>query len=286
MRVLVGAERHESVDLALRYLGFGAPTAVPADEQGRLRVDALAEALGAEDTPTVVCLQAGNLHSGSFDPLEEAIAVARRHDAWVHVDGAFGLWTAAAPSLAHLVRGVARADSWATDAHKTLNTPYDCGLAIVADPVALRSAMGIRADYLVTESPGDPLDRVPELSRRARGVPVWAALRALGRTGIAELVERLAGHARTMADRLAALDAEILNDVVYTQVSAAFGSDQRTEAVVRELLADGTTWMSGSRWHNCAVMRVSMSNWSTGAADIDASVAAVARAVRAAAGSH
>jgi glutamate/tyrosine decarboxylase-like PLP-dependent enzyme len=286
VRVLVGAERHESVDLALRYLGFGAPTAVPADEQGRLRVDALAEALGAEDTPTVVCLQAGNLHSGSFDPLEEAIAVARRHDAWVHVDGAFGLWTAAAPSLAHLVRGVARADSWATDAHKTLNTPYDCGLAIVADPVALRSAMGIRADYLVTESPGDPLDRVPELSRRARGVPVWAALRALGRTGIAELVERLAGHARTMADRLAALDAEILNDVVYTQVSAAFGSDQRTEAVVRELLADGTTWMSGSRWHNCAVMRVSMSNWSTGAADIDASVAAVARAVRAAAGSH
>jgi glutamate/tyrosine decarboxylase-like PLP-dependent enzyme len=233
-----------------------------------------------------VCLQAGNLHSGSFDPLEEAIEVARPHDAWVHVDGAFGLWAAAAPSLAHLVRGLAGADSWATDAHKTLNTPYDCGLAIVADPVALRSAMGIRADYLVTDSPGDPLDRVPELSRRARGVPVWAALRALGRTGTANLVERLAGHARTMADRLGALDAEILNDVVYTQVSAAFGSDQRTEAVVRELLAEGTTWMSGSRWHDRAVMCVSMSNWATGAASIDASVDAVARAVRAAARSH
>jgi glutamate/tyrosine decarboxylase-like PLP-dependent enzyme len=280
IRVLVGAERHDTVDLALRYLGLGEPTAVAADDQGRIRLDALGAALSAGGGPTILCLQAGNVHSGAFDPLGEATALAHRHGAWVHVDGAFGLWAAASPRLAHLVAGLDTADSWATDAHKTLNVPYDCGVAIVARPRAVRDAMGVQASYLVqAEGPGDPFDRVPELSRRARGVPVWAALRQLGRTGVADLVERLARHARAIADGIAAVDgAEVLNDVVFTQVCAAFGTDGRTREVTARLLADGTTWMSGSRWRDRDVLRVSVSNWSTDQADVAAAVAAVRRA--------
>jgi glutamate/tyrosine decarboxylase-like PLP-dependent enzyme len=282
VRVLVGADRHATVDLAARYLGLGTPREVAADDQGRLRPDALAEALAADAGPTIVCLQAGNLHSGAFDPMVEAIALAHEHGAWVHVDGAFGLWAAASPGLRHLTDGVAGADSWATDAHKTLNVPYDCGIAIVADPAAVRSAMGVRASYLVhAELPGDPFDRVPELSRRARGVPVWAALRSLGRSGVADLVDRLAARARAIAAGLAdKAGAEILNDVVFTQVCAAFGDDARTREVAARLLADGTTWMSGSRWRGREVLRVSVSNWSTDDSDVAATVAAVARAAR------
>jgi glutamate/tyrosine decarboxylase-like PLP-dependent enzyme len=216
--------------------------------------------------------------------MTEAIEVAHQHGAWVHVDGAFGLWAAAVPSLSQLATGVAAADSWATDAHKTLNVPYDCGIAIVADPVAMRSAMGVHASYLIadTSGPGDPLQKVPELSRRARGVPVWAALRSLGRAGVADLVERLAGHARSIAAGIAGIDgAEILNDVVYTQVCVAFGDDERTRAVTASLLADGAAWMSGSRWHDREVLRVSVSNWSTDEADVRRSVDAVRRAVAA-----
>jgi len=284
VRVLVGEERHETVDLALRYLGLGAPTEVAADEQGRIRTDALAEALAADSGPAIVCLQAGNLHSGAFDPMAEAIGIAKEHGAWVHVDGAFGLWAAASPRLQHRVEGVEGADSWATDAHKTLNVPYDCGVAIVARPRAVRDAMGMHASYLVhAEGPGDPLDRVPELSRRARGVPVWAALRSLGRNGVADLVDGLSEHARALATGIAEVDgAEILNDVVFTQVCASFGSDERTREVTARLLADGTAWMSGSRWQDRAVLRVSVSNWSTNAADVAASVAAVQRAAAAA----
>jgi glutamate/tyrosine decarboxylase-like PLP-dependent enzyme len=284
VRVLVGAERHDTIDLALRYLGLGAPQVVAADDQGRIRVDALAQALadtGAEG-PVIVCLQAGNVHSGAFDPLPEAIAVAHERGAWVHVDGAFGLWAAATPSLRQLTLGAERADSWATDAHKTLNVPYDCGIAIVADPAVMRSAMGVHASYLVadTSGPGDPLEKVPELSRRARGVPVWAALRSLGRTGVAELVGGLAGHARAIAAGLADIDgAHVLNDVVYTQVCVAFGDDERTRAVTAQLIADGTAWMSGSRWHGQDVLRVSVSNWSTDDEDVRRSVDAVRRAV-------
>ena len=280
VRVLVGEERHGTVDLALRYLGLGAPTAVAADAQGRLRVDALAEALAAGDGPTVVCLQAGNLHSGAFDPLAEAIAVARQHGAWVHVDGAFGLWAGASPTLRPLVAGYEQADSWATDAHKTLNVPYDCGVAVVARPRAVRDAMGMQASYLVrSEGPGDPLDRVPELSRRARGVPVWAALRSLGRSGVIDQVDRLTGHARAIAEGIAGVDgAEILNDVVFTQVCASFGDDARTRAVTARVLADGTAWMSGSRWQGRDVLRVSVSNWSTDEHDVALTVDAVRRA--------
>lgn len=280
VRVLVGAERHITVDLALRYLGLGEPDVVPADGQGRLRLDALGEALAAATGPTIACLQAGNLHSGAFDPLGAATTLAHEHGAWVHVDGAFGLWAAASPGLRHLVSGHEAADSWATDAHKTLNVPYDCGIVVVAHPAALRGAMGSHASYLVhAEGSGDPMDRVPELSRRARGVPVWAALRQLGRSGVADLVDRLAANARELAAGIAGADgAEIVNDVVFTQVCSTFGDDERTRAVTAQLLADGTAWMSGSRWRDRDVLRVSVSNWSTDDADVAASVDAVRRA--------
>jgi glutamate/tyrosine decarboxylase-like PLP-dependent enzyme len=283
VRVLAGAERHDTVDLALRYLGLGAPALVPADDQGRLRLDALALALSDVDGPAIVCLQAGNLHSGAYDPLGPAIALAHEHGAWVHVDGAFGLWAAASPALRHLVAGHAAADSWATDAHKTLNVPYDCGIAVVARPGAVRAAMGVHASYLVqAEGRPDPLDTVPELSRRARGVPVWAALRSLGRSGVAELVDRLARTARALAAGIAAIPgAEVRNDVVFTQVCVSFGDDERTRAVTAALLADGATWMSGSRWHDREVMRISVSNWSTDESDVATAVAAVRRAAAA-----
>ena len=283
--VLAGAQRHDSVDLALRYLGLGRPHLVPADEQGRISVDALADALSSisPGTPIIVALQAGNLHSGSFDPIAEATNVAHKHGAWVHVDGAFGLWAGASPSLRHLVDGYDTADSWATDAHKTLNVPYDCGVAIVADRKAIRAAMEVHTSYLINPSsidePPDPLAVTPEMSRRARGVPVWAALRSLGRSGVAELVDGLHVNARAIADGIRAIDgAEVLNDVVYTQVSVAFGSDQRTREVTQRLIADGTAWMSGSHWADREVLRVSVSNWSTNQADVAASVDAVRRA--------
>jgi glutamate/tyrosine decarboxylase-like PLP-dependent enzyme len=283
VRVLVGEERHGTVDLALRYLGLGAPTVVAADDQGRLRVDDLERALAAAEGPAVVCLQAGNLHSGAFDPVAAATEVAHAHGAWVHVDGAFGLWAAASRRLCGLVQGLATADSWATDAHKTLNVPYDCGVAVVAEPQWLRAAFGMQAVYLaVAQGAGDPLERVPELSRRARGVPVWAALRALGRTGVEDLVDRLAAHARAFADGIAAIDgAEVVNDVVFTQVCATFGDDARTRAVTARLLADGVTWMSGSHWGGREVLRVSVSNWSTDEADVERCVDAVRRAAAA-----
>jgi glutamate/tyrosine decarboxylase-like PLP-dependent enzyme len=281
--VLVGEDRHTSVDVALRYLGLGAPTPVAADDQGRIRPDALAAALAEVDGPLLLALQAGNLHSGAFDPFAECVDLAHEHGAWVHVDGAFGLWAAASPGLEHLVDGMDRADSWATDAHKTLNTPYDCGIAIVRDPKPLRDAFGIQASYLIHAADhGDPLDRVPEMSRRARGVPVWAALRSLGRSGVAALVDGLAANAAAIAEGIAAVPgAEIVNDVVYTQVSVAFGDDARTRAVTEALLADGTAWMSGSHWAGRDVLRVSVSNWSTDPDDVAASVDAVRRAAAA-----
>lgn len=283
VRVLVGAERHDSVDLCLRYLGLGAPTVVPADRQGRMVVGALEDALAAGAGPAIVCLQAGNLHSGAFDPLAAATEVAHENGAWVHVDGAFGLWAAASPRLRELVAGYEAADSWATDAHKTLNVPYDCGIAVVAHPAALRTAMGMHADYLAGfQGAGDPFEKVPELSRRARGVTVWAALRALGRDGVAQLVDRLVANARALARGVSGIDgAHVVNEVVFTQVCVTFGTDARTRQVTERVLADGVTWMSGSRWQGRDVLRMSVSSWATDAEDVAVSVESVRRAVAA-----
>jgi len=282
--VLAGAEVHSSVELALRYLGLGMPTLVAADDEGRIRPEALADALAGVEGPVIVSLQAGNLHSGAFDPLRESIRLAHEHGAWVHIDGAFGLWAAASPRWTDDLDGVETADSWATDAHKTLNVPYDCGVAIVARAGAARSAFTAHTSYFIRDDAGipDPMDLVPELSRRARGIPVWAALRSLGRSGTVALVEGLAANARALAEGLAGLPGvEVLNDVVYTQISLAFGSDDRTRAVTQALIADGAVWMSGSTWRGRAVLRISVSNWSTDADDIALSIDAVARAMQA-----
>ena len=281
--VLAGAEVHASVELALRYLGLGMPRLVDADAQGRMRPDSLALALAETDGPVIVVLQAGNLHSGAFDPMRDCIEIAHENSAWVHVDGAFGLWAAASPRWATELDGLNGADSWATDAHKTLNVPYDCGVAIVADPTAARTAFGTHTSYLIQapDGPPDPFELVPELSRRGRGIPVWAALRSLGRSGVIDLVEGLAMRARELATSIGDLDGvEVLNDVVFTQVCLSFGTDERTREVTQALIADGEVWMSGSRWADRDVLRISVSNWSTDAADVATSVEAVRRAMR------
>jgi glutamate/tyrosine decarboxylase-like PLP-dependent enzyme len=279
-RVLAGEDRHVSVDVALRYLGLPAATLVAADDQGRMRADALGEALAnTADGPTIVLLQAGNLHSGSCDPFDECIPVAKEHGAWVHVDGAFGLWAAASSTYRSLTAGMDQADSWATDAHKTLNVPYDCGIAVVRDAAAQSAAMGAKTDYLMADASGDPIDRGPELSRRARGVPVWAALRAMGRSGVADMIDQMCAHARTFAEAAADIDgAEVLNDVVFTQVSVAFGDDEGTLQVVSRMLEDGTAWMSGSRWRDRAVLRIAVSNATTTDDDVARSIEALRRA--------
>ncbi|MEU1185944.1 pyridoxal-dependent decarboxylase [Streptomyces sp. NPDC005820] len=279
VQVVAGADRHMAVDLALRYLGLGAPDLVAADDQGRIDPESLRHTLATGPGPRIVVLQAGDIHSGAFDPFGEAVRVAREAGAWVHVDGAFGLWAAASPAYAHLTAGCAEADSWATDAHKTLNVAYDCGLAVVRDPSVLRAAMGLRGAYLIHDAQGDPVDKVPELSRRGRAFPVWAVLRSLGRSGVAALVERLCGHAAAFATGIAAIDgASVLNDVVFTQVCAEFGDDRRTDRVIDRLLADGTTWISGSRWRGRHVLRISVSNWSTTDEEVARSLEAIRRA--------
>ena len=270
---------------------------VPADRQGRIIPAELDRALeraldGAPSrgnrsgrAPALVCLQAGNLHSGAFDPFTEAIAVAKAHGAWVHVDGAFGLWAAAVPELAGLTAGLALADSWGTDAHKTLNVPYDCGIAVVRDAQALRSAMGVHTSYLIQagDGAGDPFEKVPELSRRARGVPVWAALKSLGRDGVTGPgPRRSCARAAQLAEQLSALDGvEVLNDVDYTQVSLAFGDDAVTRAVTERIIGDGRVWMSGSRWQDRDILRISVSNWSTDDDDVAVAVGAVRDALAA-----
>jgi glutamate/tyrosine decarboxylase-like PLP-dependent enzyme len=280
IRVLVGAERHNTVDRALRFLGLGTNCIVPiaVDGQGRMRADALAEALG--EGPQIVCAQAGNVNTGAFDPTAEICEIAHAHDAWVHVDGAFGLWAAVSPSLQHLVQGIENADSWATDAHKWLNVPYDSGLVLCAHPEPLHAAMSLTAAYLIQDQNGerDSLDYNPESSRRARGIPVYAAIRALGRSGIAEIVDRCHAMANRFADRLEANNVQVLNDVVLNQVLARFGDDDElTRRVVTAVQNDGTCWMSGTTWQGKAAMRISVSNWTTGPTDIDRSAAAVLR---------
>ena len=277
--IVAGAEAHPTLFKALGLLGFGRDGAirVAADSQGRMRPDALPEITA----PAILCLQAGNVNSGAFDPARELIARARDAGAWVHVDGAFGLWAAAAPGRAHLTDGFADADSWAVDAHKWLNVPYDCGLALVRRPEALRAAMAVRAAYLPAGERRDPFDYTPESSRRMRGLEVWAALKALGRGGVADLIERNCRYAARFAQGLRAAGFEVLNDVVLNQVAVSFGSDAATERVIAAVQADGTCWCGGTVWRSRGAMRISVSSWATTETDVERSLAAIIRVARA-----
>jgi glutamate/tyrosine decarboxylase-like PLP-dependent enzyme len=273
--VVVGEEAHPTLFKSLGLLGLGRKRVVkvPVDSQGRLRAEAMPSLSG----PTIVCLQAGNVNSGAFDPFPEICARAHAAGAWVHVDGAFGLWATAAPSRASLASGLAEADSWATDFHKWLNVPYDSGIAIVRDRDALRAAMAITADYLPTSEFRNPSDFTPELSRRARGVEVWAALRCLGRRGVGELIDGNCRQARRFADGLEAAGFRVLNDVVLNQVLVAFGDAETTNRVISEIQTDGTCWCGGTVWQRQTAMRISVSSWATTDADVERSLEAIIR---------
>jgi glutamate/tyrosine decarboxylase-like PLP-dependent enzyme len=275
IQVIVGEEVHSTLLKAIALLGFGRERVVrvPVDGQGRMRADTL-PAIGQ---PAIVCLQAGNVNTGACDPLAHIIPRVQEAGAWVHVDAAFGFWAVASPRLAPLVDGIALADSWATDAHKWLNVPYDCGLALVKDPVALQGAMGIRAAYLPDEDRREPSRFGPELSRRARGVEVWAALKHLGRDGLAAMIERCCAHARRFATGLSAAGHTVLNEVVLNQVLVSFGDPGRTQRIIAAVQAEGTCWCSGTVWQGQSAMRISVSSWATTADDVERSLAAILR---------
>jgi len=276
IQLVVGAEAHPSLFKALGMLGFGRNRVikVPVDDQGRMRTDSLPKL----SSNTIVCTQAGNVNTGAFDPTKEICLQAHESGAWVHVDGAFGLWASAAPSLANLADGVEDADSWATDAHKWLNTPYDSGLAFVRDSEALRACMAVSAEYLpASQAHRDPSDYTPELSRRARGVEVWAALRSLGRSGLADLIERTCRHARRFAQGLSDAGYEILNDVVLNQVLVSFGDADTTRKIISELQEDGTCWCGKTVWQDRTAMRISVSSWATKDQDVETSLTAMLR---------
>jgi glutamate/tyrosine decarboxylase-like PLP-dependent enzyme len=276
--VVVGDEVHVSLLKALSLLGLGRERVVrvPVDGQGRMRADRLPRLTG----PTILCLQAGNVNTGAFDPAAELTGRAREADAWVHVDGAFGLWALASPRLRPLAAGVAEADSIATDAHKWLNVPYDSGLVFVRSPAQLEAAMATSAAYLVREDTRQPDAYTPELSRRARGVEIWAALASLGRSGLAQLVERCCRLATRFADGLRAGGVEVLNDVGLNQVLAAFGDDERTRRVIARVQAGGICWAGGTVWQGRAAIRISVSSWRTTDRDVDRSLGAILAAVR------
>ena len=276
--VIVSEEAHPSVFKALGMLGLGRERVlrVPVDAQGRIRPECLARPGG----PAIVCLQAGNVNTGAFDPAPAICEHARAMDAWIHVDGAFGLWAAASPEHAHLVQGVAAADSWATDAHKWLNVTYDSGLAFVRDPAHLRGAMSLTAAYLPQGEHREPSQYVPELSRRARGIEIWAALKSLGRSGLAELIARNCRCARRFAEGLSTAGYEVLNDVVLNQVLVGFGTPETTARVISGIQEDGTCWCGGTVWQGRHAMRISVSSWATTEADVDRSLEAMLRVAR------
>jgi glutamate/tyrosine decarboxylase-like PLP-dependent enzyme len=281
--VLIGDEAHATVLTALQYLGLGRDRVVrvPTDDQGRMRAEKARAAIGRIDGPLIAIIQAGNVNTGGFDPATAvADALATHPNAWMHVDGAFGLWAAATPRLRHLVEGVERADSWSTDAHKWLNVGYDCGFVAVRDREAHRAAMSATAAYLLRSEQRENWEYVLDSSRRARGFTLYAAIRSLGRDGVQALVERCCDLASHMADRLRATDGvDILNDVALNQVLVRFGgSDERTRAVIAAVQQDGTAWMGGTIWHGMDAMRISVSNWATTEADVDRTVDAILRA--------
>lgn len=275
LRVVVSGEVHVVVLKALALLGFGSDNMirVPVDGQGRMRVDALPEL----DDRTIICIQAGNVNTGSFDPAETICSQAKAAGAWVHVDGAFGMWAACAPHRAYLTAGMAFADSWATDAHKWLNTPYDCGIVLVRDPENLRQAMAATAAYLNASEEREASHFGPELSRRARAVEVWAAIRSLGRNGVADLVERTCCHAAILSERLSDAGFAVLNDVVINQVLIAGENDEATDRLIAEIQEDGTCWCGGTTWQGRRAMRVSISSWATTDSDMELSFQAMAR---------
>jgi glutamate/tyrosine decarboxylase-like PLP-dependent enzyme len=274
--VVVGGEVHASVLKALGLLGLGRKRVVrvPVDGQGRMRADALPQL----NERTILCVQAGNVNTGAFDPAMEVIPQAKAAGAWVHVDGAFGLWAATSPAYRKLTEGFDLADSWATDGHKWPNIGYDCGIALVRDPAALRAAMSIRAAYLALGEHREPSDYNPELSRRARGVELWAGLRSLGRAGMAEIVERTSRHARRFAEGLHEAGYAVLNDVVINQVLVDFGSPERTLRTIARIQADGTCWCGSTVWQGKTAMRISVSSWATTVEDVERSLAAMLRA--------
>jgi glutamate/tyrosine decarboxylase-like PLP-dependent enzyme len=279
--VVVGDEAHPTLLKALGLLGLGRERVVrvPADEQGRMRADALPAISG----PAIVCLQAGNVNTGAFDPIRTITQWARDAGAWVHVDGAFGLWARATANRRQLADGAELADSWATDGHKWLNVPYDSGVAFVRDAAALRAAMAVTAEYLpVSTDHRQPSDYTPELSRRARGVDIWAALESLGRSGVDAMIDGCCRHATRFATGLAAAGFEVLNEVVLNQVLVSFGSAERTRRVIEALQQDGTCWCGSTVWQGRTAMRISVCSWATREADVERSLAAMVRAARSA----
>ncbi len=286
IRVLVGAGVHVTVARALRVLGLGEACieTVAADEMGAMDPDALERALDAHDEPTIVCAQLGEINTGAMDPVADLVDVAHEHGAWLHVDGAFGLWARASAALRPLVPGVEGADSWATDGHKMLNVPYDCGIALCAHPEAHGAAMGVHADYLMhsDDERRDGVDWTPDFSRRARGIALYAALRSLGRQGLEELIDRCCSNARRMAAGIDRIDgAEVLNHIAYNQVLVGFADDDTTAAVIDHLQRGGECWMAGTRWHDRDAMRISITGYRTTAADVDRTVDAIREAVAA-----
>ena len=278
--VIGGDEIHISAEKALGMLGLGRNriVRVPADEQGRMRAELLAKTLGSKNAgPTIVCIQAGNVNTGAFDPAREICEAAHAAAAWVHVDGAFGLWAAAAPKRAHLMAGFAEADSWATDAHKWLNVPYDSGIVFVREERHLKAAMSANAAYLVRGEKRDPNSFTPEMSRRARGVEIWAALRSLGRDGLADLIERNCRMAGRFAEGLKAAGFEVLNEAVLNQVMVSLGSDEETREAIADLQAEETCWCGGTKWHGRAAMRIAVSSWATTDEDVERSLEAMIR---------
>ena len=274
--IVASAEAHPTLLKAVAMLGLGRNRVrlVPTDKNGALRADALPPLTER----TIVCIQAGNVNSGAIDPVKDICAAASHAGAWVHVDGAFGLWAAASPSLAHLVEGIDRADPWATDCHKWLNVPYDAGVAFVRDVGALRSAMSITAEYLPTSTESrNPADYTPELSRRARGIETWAALRSLGTDGVADLIDRTCRHARRFADAMLSAGYEVLNDVVLNQVLVSFGAPEKTRQIVSEIQADGTCWCGSTVWQGKTAMRISVVSWATTEGDVERSIEAILR---------
>ncbi len=281
IRVVVGAEVHASLLKALGLLGLGRErvTTLPVDGQGRIRADALEPRF--LEGPTIVCLQAGNVNTGAFDPIREIAPPAREAGAWVHVDGAFGLWAAASPRTRHFTEGIDEVDSIATDLHKWLNVPYDSGLALYRDPAVARAALAMTAAYLPQTGERTPSDFTPEASRRSRGIDIWAALLSLGREGVSDLVDRCCLYARKFASGLEAAGFTILNEVELNQVLVSFGDDERTRAVIQAVQRDGTCWCGGSFWQGKAAMRISISSWATTEEDVERSLAAIIHVARA-----